>query len=215
MQRPIMRLCLALCAGLLSVAQGRAESPVFQSKLGPVPAAVAERMRQSSWRPGCPVAIADLAHLRLSHWGRDGAVHEGELIVHREIAAEVLGIFKALFEQRFPVEKMRLIEAYQGDDDRSMADNNTSGFNCRPVLGKPLVFSKHSHGRAIDINPLWNPMVTGGTVLPPGGAAFAGRDKPRPGLLRKGDQAVRAFTSRGWTWGGDWVEMKDYQHFQK
>lgn len=215
MKRPIMRLCLGLCAGLLLIAQGRAESPVFQGRQGKVPAVVAERMRQSSWRPGCPVAIADLAYLRLSHWGRDGVVHEGELVVHRELAAEVLGIFKVLFEQKFPVEKMRLIEEYQGDDDRSMADNNTSGFNCRPVLGKPLVFSKHSHGRAIDINPLWNPMVTGGAVLPPGGAAFAGRDKPRPGLLRKGDQAVRAFTSRGWTWGGDWVEMKDYQHFQK
>jgi len=215
MKRPIIGLCLGLYLGLVPIARPRADQPVFQGRQGSVPAAIVERMRQSSWRPGCPVPIAELAHLRLSHWGSDGAVHEGELIVHHELAAEVLVIFKALFEQKFPIEKMRLIEEYQGSDDRSMADNNTSGFNCRPVLGKPQVFSKHSYGRAIDINPLWNPMVEGGTVLPPGGVSFAARDRPAPGLLRKGSPAVRVFTSRGWTWGGDFTSMKDYQHFQK
>jgi len=215
MKRLIMQLCLGLSAGLLPIALARADPPVFEGKQGKVPPAVAERMRQSSWRPGCPVALADLAYLRLSHWGRDGAPHAGELIVHRELAAEVLEIFKTLFAQKFPIEKMRLIDEHGGDDDRSMADNNTSGFNCRPVLGKPEVFSKHSYGRAIDINPLWNPMVGGGTVMPPGGAGFAKRDRVLPGLLRKGDPAVRAFTGRGWTWGGDFTSMKDYQHFQK
>jgi hypothetical protein len=172
-------------------------------------------MRAHSWRPGCPVPIADLAYLRLSHFGTDGAVHTGELVVHRELAAEVIAIFKALFEQRFPIEKMRLIEAYDGDDDRSMADNNTSGFNCRAVPGKPNVFSLHSQGRAIDINPLWNPMLADGKVLPPNGAPFAAPKKPIPGMLRKGDRAVLELTRRGWTWGGDWTSMKDYQHFQK
>ena len=172
-------------------------------------------MRVHSWREGCPVPIAQLAYLRLSHYGSDGAVHEGELIVHRELAVEVLQIFRALFEQKFPIEKMRLIDDYQGDDDRSMADNNTSGFNCRRVAGKPLVFSRHSHGRAIDINPLLNPMVLAGTVSPPAGAKYANRARRVPGLLRQGDRAVREFTRRGWTWGGTWVSMKDYQHFEK
>ena len=180
-----------------------------------VPPAVAARMRVHSWREGCPVPIAQLAYLRLLHYGTDGAVHNGELIVHRELAVEVLQIFRALFEQKFPIEKMRLVDDYQGDDDRAMADNNTSGFNCRPVAGKPLVFSKHSYGRAIDINPLLNPMVVADTIAPPAGAKYANRARRVPGLLRQGDRAVHEFTRRGWTWGGTWVSMKDYQHFEK
>jgi hypothetical protein len=201
---------------LLAFATGPAHAPpAFRSTSGPVPAAVAERMRQHSWRQGCPVPIEELAYLRLSHFGYDGEVHEGELIVHQEVAAEVQAIFKALFAQRFPVEKMRPIDDYQGDDDRSMADNNTSGFNCRPVAGKPLVFSKHSQGRAIDVNPLVNPMLASGTVAPPAGAEYANRKKKAPGILRDGESAVREFTRRGWTWGGSWLSMKDYQHFEK
>ncbi len=210
-----LQLCVGTCIGLLLATAAQAAPPRFQGKQAAIPAAMAERMRQWSWRPGCPVDIAELVHLRISHWGRDGAVHPGDLIVHREVAAEVLEIFRALFERKFPIEKMRLIDDYQGDDDRSMADNNTSGFNCRPVPGKPLVFSKHSYGRAVDLNPLWNPMVVGETVVPAAGAAFAKRGQPLPGVLRKGDPAVSAFVSRGWTWGGDWIAMKDYQHFQK
>ena len=159
--------------------------------------------------------IADLAYLRLSHHGFDGAVHEGELVVHRDLAPEVIAIFKALFDHRFPVEKMRLVDDYQGDDDRSMADDNTSGFNCRPVAGKPLVFSKHSYGRAIDVNPLVNPRLSSGTVAPPAGAEYANRQRKGAGILRAGEGAVREFTRRGWTWGGGWVSMKDYQHFEK
>ena len=208
-------LLAGLCVTLLSSGVARSVPPAFQGTQGPVPPAVAERMRAHSWREGCPVPIAELAYLRLSHHGRDGVVREGELIVHRELAAEVLAIFKVLFDLKFPVDKMRLIDVYHGDDDRSMADNNTSGFNCRPVAGNPKVLSKHAYGRAIDINPLWNPMLANGEVLPPAGAAYANRDKAAPGILRKGDPAVREFNGRGWTWGGDWVAPKDYQHFQK
>jgi hypothetical protein len=208
-------LLVGLCVTLLPCGIARSAPPTFHGTWGPVPAAVAQRMRGSSWHEGCPVPILELAYLRLSHYGRDGAVHTGELVVHRELAAQVLEIFKALFAQKFTIEKMRLVDEYQGDDDRSMADNNTSAFNCREVPGKPKVLSKHASGRAIDVNPLWNPMIAGGTVMPPLGAKFASREKAVPGLLRKGDPAVREFTSRGWTWGGDWVSVKDYQHFQK
>jgi hypothetical protein len=110
---------------------------------------------------------------------------------------------------------MRVIDDYQGDDDASMADNNTSAFNCRYVAGKPGVYSKHSHGRAIDINPRTNPMVAGGAVSPPAGSEFLSRKKRVPGILRTGERAVREFTRRGWIWGGDWTAMKDYQHFEK
>jgi hypothetical protein len=131
------------------------------------------------------------------------------------LADEVVSIFKVLFDQRFPVEKMKLVDDYQGDDDASMADNNTSAFNCRFVPGKPGVFSKHSQGRAIDINPRINPMVMGQAVAPPAGARFLDRQAKVPGLLRKGSPAVLEFTRRGWTWGGAWESLSDYQHFEK
>jgi hypothetical protein len=202
-------------ACLLVAASARAEPTAFHGTQGPVPEALAKRMREHSWREGCPTPISDLAYLRLSHHGYDGAVHTGELVVHKELAKEVLTLFKVLFARRFPVEKMKVIDDYQGDDDASMADNNTSAFNCRFVAGKPGVFSKHSLGRAIDINPRTNPMVVNGEVFPPAGSAFIDRKKHAPGILRAGDQVVRAFTRRGWVWGGAWASMFDYQHFEK
>jgi hypothetical protein len=200
---------------LLFVADALAARAFFHGTQGPVPEALALRMRQHSWRQECPTPIADLVYMQLSHYGYDGAVHQGELVVHKELAREVLAIFKALFDRRFPVEKMKIIDDYQGDDDVSMADNNTSAFNCRFVEGKPGVFSMHSRGRAIDINPRTNPMVVDGAVFPPAGSAFLDRNKRAPGILREGDPTVSEFTRRGWIWGGAWTSLKDYQHFEK
>jgi hypothetical protein len=194
---------------------GDVRAPAFESSTAPIPAETAARMLGHSWRPGCPTPLADLAYLRLRHWGLDGAVHEGELVVHKDLADEVVAIFRALFERRFPIEKMKLVDDYQGNDDASMADNNTSAFNCRFVAGKPGVFSKHSQGRAIDINPRMNPMVTGKTVEPPAGATFLRAGAGQPGILRRNAPAIAEFTRRGWTWGGGWVSLKDYQHFEK
>jgi hypothetical protein len=208
-------LVKALGLGLLLTIQVHAASPSFHGTQGPVPEALAARMRQHSWHEGCPAPIADLIYVRLSHYGYDGSVREGELVVHKDVAREVLAIFRALFERHFPVEKMKVIDDYQGNDDASMADNNTSAFNCRFVAGKPGVFSKHSQGRAIDINPRTNPMVVDGAIFPAAGSAFVDRKKQTPGILRTGDVSVREFTRRGWIWGGDWASMKDYQHFEK
>jgi hypothetical protein len=213
--RAPLQAVVSLSVLLLLAPDVAADPPAFQGKSEPVPEAVAKRMRQHSWRKGCPVPISDLAYLRLAHYGPDGAVHEGELVVHKSLAAEVLEIFKALFDQRFPIAKMRLIDEYQGDDDKSVADDNTSAFNCRDVAGRPGALSKHSYGRAIDINPVENPMVLGGKISPPSGAKYLDRKKKIPGLLRQGDPAVREFTRRGWTWGGAWKDLKDYQHFVK
>jgi hypothetical protein len=204
---------LALCVALLFASDSY--GAVFRGTRAPVSPDLASRMRQYSWREGCPTPIADLTYLRLSHYGYDGSVHDGELVVHKDVADQVLVIFRALFDKRFPIEKMRVIDDYQGSDDASMADNNTSGFNCRFVAGKPGVFSKHSQGRAIDINPRTNPMVTADGVSPPAGAGFVNRRRKASGILRAGDTAVIEFTRRGWTWGGTWAAMKDYQHFEK
>ncbi len=175
----------------------------------------AMRARMSfSWRHGCPVGFGDLRLLTLSFWGFDRRVHTGELVVHKDASGDVVNAFRVLFEAEFPIQRMRLVDEYEGDDDRSMAANNTSGFNCREATGHQGVWSEHSYGRAIDINPLVNPYVASDrTVLPPEGARYADRSEKAKGMILEGDLVVRAFASIGWEWGGSWSSIKDYQHF--
>jgi D-alanyl-D-alanine carboxypeptidase-like protein len=139
-------------------------------------------------------------------------VHRGELVIHEDQARAVKEVFRALFKERFPVKRMQLVDVYGGDDDRSMAANNTSGFNCRPVEGSSS-WSEHAYGRAIDINPIQNPEVRDQRVSPPAGARYLERSRRAPGLIRADDMVVRAFASIGWGWGGYWTSLKDYQHF--
>lgn len=171
----------------------------------------AERLG-SSHRAGCPVAPADLRLLRLSHWGFDGRLRSGELVVHATQAAPVVEVFRRLHAQRFPVERMVTVEQYGGDDDRSMAANNTSAYNCRTTTGG-RGWSEHAFGTAIDINPVQNPYVRGTTVLPEAGRGFLDRRDVRPGMVTAGDAVVGAFAAAGWGWGGDFSTFEDYQHF--
>jgi poly-gamma-glutamate synthesis protein (capsule biosynthesis protein) len=111
---------------------------------------------------------------------------------------------------------MRLVDAYGGDDDRSMAADNTSGTNCRKVRGSRS-WSDHAFGTAIDINPVQNPYVTGSRIAPPGSRRFATLDRSPgarvpEGVIRSDDVVVRAFAAIGWEWGGTWSEP-DFQHF--
>jgi hypothetical protein len=203
------------CAAWLSSAAALAAAPAFHGEAGPLPEDVAATMKQYSWREGCPVPLDELSLIRLNFWGYDGALHEGELVVNRAVSKEVIDVFRELFEKKFPIERMRLIDAYKGSDDASMDENNTSGFNCRWMTGKKGVFSNHSYGRAIDINPLTNPYVAKKTVSPKAGKAYLDRTKPAPGLITAEGECFTAFNKYGWTWGGAWKGTKDYQHFEK
>ena len=149
----------------------------------------------------------------MSYVGFDGKPATGELVVAAEIVEVVGETFRELYEARFPVRKMITIEAYGGDDDASMADDNTSAFNCRQTTGGSG-WSQHSYGTAIDINPRENPYVRGDVVLPPRGTDYLDRADVRPGMIVDGDVVVRAFTSRGFEWGGAWTSLKDYQHVE-
>ncbi|MCP4698757.1 MAG: hypothetical protein GY862_18185 [Gammaproteobacteria bacterium] len=138
----------------------RAPSAFFGEAL-PVSPEAEQKMRLNGvWKQNCPVSIKDLARLTLTHWGFDGKPHQGELVVHKKLARDFLDIFERLYAAKFPIEKMRLIEYYEGNDEKSMADNNTSAFNCREITGRSGTFSQHSYGTAIDINPLQNPYLT-------------------------------------------------------
>jgi hypothetical protein len=170
-----------------------------------------------SHRAGCPVALPDLRHLTVSHVGFDGEPRTGELVVHADVARQVVAVFGRLYDARWPIERMQLVDVHRGDDDRSMAANNTSAYNCRTVAGTSR-WSEHAYGRAVDVNPVQNPYVQGSSVAPPAGAEYAdvdrsnGAEVPR-GVIRDGDVVVTAFRSIGWGWGGHWTGSKDYQHF--
>ena len=166
-----------------------------------------------SWHPGCPVRISDLRLITMDHWGFDGTSHRGELVVHESVADGLVDVFGQLFAARFPILRMDCIERFDGDDDRSMAADNTSAFNCREIAGGGP-YSVHSWGKALDINPLENPYVKDGIVLPAAGAAYLDRDDVRPGMILDGDLVVEAFAAIGFSWGGNWNRLKDYQHFE-
>ena len=166
----------------------------------------------ASWRPGCPVPVEQLRAIDVRHFGNDGAVHTGRLIVAANLANGMVEMFRDLYNARYPIERMEPIDVYGGDDMRSMRANNTSAFNCRAVTGG-TGWSEHAYGRAIDVNPFVNPYVKGSTVLPPESAPYADRSRNDPGMIHSDDAVVRAFAKRGWSWGGYWSSLKDYQHF--
>jgi D-alanyl-D-alanine carboxypeptidase len=188
-----------------------AARPRFRGSVAAIDPATRSRMRWS-WRRGCPVGLADLRLLKADHWGFDRRVHRGELVVHRDQARRVLGVLERLFRAGYPIRRMRLVDDYRADDDRSMAANNTSAFNCRPVAGTSR-WSEHAYGRAIDVNPVHNPYVAGRHVSPPAGRPYANRARRAPGMIHAGDAVVRAFAAAGWAWGGNWRSARDYQHF--
>lgn len=189
------------------------QPPAFAGSVSRLDPATRVRM-SSSWRPGCPVGLDQLRLLHLRYWGYDGRPHEGEMVVNVDVAVRVSGVLRQLYDDRFPIQQMRLVDDFGGDDDASMTANNSSAFNCRPVAGHPGSWSQHAYGRAVDLNPLTNPYVLAdGTVSPPAGAPYRDRSLRAPGLIAAGGPAVRAFCSVGWGWGGAWSGGKDYQHF--
>ena len=178
--------------------------PVTAADLGP------------SWHPGCPIEPRELRRVEVDFIGFDGQTQRGALIVNEEVAADVVAIFEQLLQLHYPIEKIRTVDNYpSADDEVSMEDNNTSAFNCRDIPGTGR-WSQHAFGRAIDLNPLLNPEVDQtGAIQPKTAAPYLDRTRTDPGMLHAGDSAVRAFTDRGWRWGGDWRTPKDYQHFER
>ena len=190
-----------------SVATTRAPH-AFESAVEPVTATDLS----ASWRPGCPLPVGQLRLLRVSHWGFDGRVHEGRLVVDEAVVDDVTAVFQSLFDAQFPIEKMEPVDVYGGSDDASGAANNTSAFNCRLATGG-TGWSQHAYGRAIDVNPVQNPYLRGDVVLPVASARFLDRTRSDEGMIHYDDAAVRAFAAIGWPWGGRWSTLKDYQHF--
>ncbi|MCC8141309.1 MAG: M15 family metallopeptidase [Lachnospiraceae bacterium] len=161
----------------------------------------------------------DLRYVHVLYCDFDGKTAEGELICNAAIAQDLTEIFHELYENGYQIEQIHLVDEYGGDDEASMAANNTSCFNYRNVANSSSL-SKHALGRAVDINPLYNPYVTynsdgGRNVQPEEGWDYVDRSADFAHKIDTNDLCYQVFTEHGFTWGGSWNSSKDYQHFQK
>lgn len=184
-----------------------------------IPDEVFARMSGKSYKKGCTVARTVLRYVKVLHYGLDGKIRIGELVCHKDVAADMVDIFRNLFRAKYPIERMVLIDNYDADDEKAMLANNTSCFNFRYVAGTKVP-SNHSWGKAIDVNPLYNPYVKkrkDGTlkVSPAAGRRYADRTKAFRCKIDRNDLCYKEFTSHGFVWGGSWKRSKDYQHFEK
>ena len=179
-----------------------------------IPQEVRARMEGNSMKENRVLTYDQLHYVRTAYVGYDGETHTGELVIHKDLSAEIIAIFRELYQGAFPIEKMRLVDEYRADDEASMADNNSSAFNYRLAIPSSSL-SQHAFGRAVDINPLVNPYVFGQRVIPANADAYVDRTVQATGLITRNSLCYAVFHKYGWTWGGDWATMKDYQHFEK
>lgn len=183
----------------------------FHASIGTVTDAIRARMGET-WSPACPVALADLAYVTVSFRGFDGLAHTGELVLAASEAEDVVSVFRALFAAGYPIEEMRLPTTADLDAPPTGDGNDTAALVCRAARGQTS-WSAHAYGLAIDVNPFLNPYHKGDVVLPERASAYLDRTRTQPGIIHAGDVVVREFARIGWSWGGSWSSLKDYQHF--
>lgn len=186
--------------------------------ISPISDSVFSRMKGKSFGSNCTIARDDLRYLNVLHYGRNGNIYVGELVCHKDIASSLSSIFKELYNNKYPIQKMYLVDDYGADDIASAAANNTSCFNFRISAGDGGGLSRHAYGKAIDINPLYNPYVwTDAQGVqrcdPSNGSEYVDRSKDYPYKLDADDLCVKIFKKYGFQWGGDWKYEKDYMHF--
>ncbi|MBQ8031386.1 MAG: M15 family metallopeptidase [Butyrivibrio sp.] len=185
----------------------------------PISNEVFKRISGISYPVDCQVPLDDLRYVVLQYVDFENAPQSGEMIVNKAIAQDVVEIFYELYENGYQIESIKLVDEFGGDDTASMLANNTSSFNYRVVEGTTRL-SNHALGRAIDLNPFYNPYITynkdGSTnISPQGSEAYADRTISFPYKIDENDLAYKLFKAHGFTWGGNWNSCKDYQHFEK
>lgn len=183
---------------------------------------IKKRINGVSYKKNKYITFDDLRYVRVKYYNYKGKEKEGELIVNKLIAKDIAEIFYELYEIKYPIRRIRLVDEYDADDNKSMAADNTSSFNYRIIAGSKNSLSMHALGLALDINPKINPCVGGAHgIVPSNGKAYAQRDaskcrgKYADNMIHKNDEAYKIFKKHGFSWGGEWDNMKDYQHFYK
>ncbi len=194
----------------------------YYSKISPITSEVKKRMiKGNSWKKGCPVDLENLRYIRIRHLDFKGMNKMGELIVHADVADGVVKIFEELYDIKYPIRQMKLVSEFKGNDWQSIEADNTSALNCRPVTGNKKKWSNHAYGKAIDINPIENPYISRtGYISHKASAKYrkrvhnSSRGLADKAMALKNDKVTKIFEKYGWTWGGDWEPVKDYQHFE-
>jgi len=194
----------------------------FNANISEITPNIKKRMIEgNSWRKGCPVSLKNLRYLQMTHLNFQGQTSMGEMIVHKDVADEVVYMFEELYIMNYAINKIHLVSDYNGNDWQSIENDNTSAFNCRRATGKKT-WSKHSYGKAIDINPIANPYISRTGHISHKASYKYKRRRHKDiniladrALLLKKDPATKLFKRYGWRWGGDWTNVKDYQHFSK
>ena len=211
-----MKRTTLLIIACLSLLTARAQDCDFS--IDTISDAVFLRMQGRSFPANCTTPRSELRYLRVLHRNAEDSVLHGELVCNKAIAEDLLDIFRKLYEAHYPIEHIRLIDDYEADDELSMRDNNSSSFCFRVVSGTTKL-SKHARGLAVDINTRYNPYVRTRNgrrqVSPDNSLPYVDRTKSFPYKIEEGDLCYRLFIEHGFTWGGHWQTMKDYQHFEK
>jgi hypothetical protein len=192
-------------------------SPTHKAGPQPFAAKISKVTRSTvkhSWHPGCPVGLSGLRLITMTYWGMDKKTHDdGKLVVNSDSATKIVKVFHKLYDERYPIRRMELVDKYGGSDFKSIEADNTSAFNCRNATGGSN-WSQHAYGHAVDLNTCENPYVySSGHIDHPHCVKYGNRKRKDPGLVHAGDKTVRAFRSIGWGWGGTWGGPWDYQHF--
>ncbi len=229
--KPLLLLCIMLsslfCMPLKAQNPGEIVTEQSFSKKGekhyfyavPIPDNIFSMMKGKTYKKNCTVPRSELRYLRCLHTDKEGRSIVGEMVVNKAIANDVLDILYKLYRAKYPIERMRLIDYWNADDERAMRANNSSCFNFRFISHTHTV-SKHGRGMAVDINTLYNPyhkrLRNGKEVIEPATARpYLDRSKKHAYMIQRGDLCYRLFKEKGFRWGGDWKHSKDYQHFEK
>ena len=220
----IKRACLRFFVLLLSLyllnAQNTALALNFKADGFSVTAiddATFARMKGKTYKDDCTVPLSELRHVKVLYKNKELQTLKGEIVCNKHIADDVAEIFYELYKANYPIERIRLMDDYNADDETAMRDNNTSSFNFRFISHSTKV-SKHGLGLAVDLNTLYNPFVLtvdGKLHVEPATALkYVDRSKNFDYKIDENDLAYKLFTKNGFEWGGHWKTRKDYQHFE-
>ncbi len=188
----------------------------FNSNITKITPAIKARMiNGGSWHRGCPVPLKNLRYINVKYHNFSGKDKMGELIVNKDIANSIVWVMEELYNIGYPIRQMRLVSDFNGNDWKSIEADNTSAFNCRKATGSNK-WSRHSFGRAIDINPIENPYISRkGHISHRKSLKYRRRVPRHRAVLLKNSKATKILKKYGFKWGGDWRYTKDYQHFFK
>jgi hypothetical protein len=186
------------------------ESSEWFVTISSVPADVLSR---SSWREECPVVPEQLSYVVMPFWGFDNKPHTGEMLISKQWAEQVAGVFEYLYEKRFPIEEMRVTTLEEVTGTHHGDQSITISFECRRTTGGFETWSAHASGLAVDINPFHNPWVRDGFIYPELAQAYTDRTWIRPGMIESQRSIITEFKNIGWSWGGNWGTFDDWMHF--